>query len=123
VTLVTRFGGFGDESTPPGITEPRVAVEHLSAASRELELVLQDPSLRSRVLSPQRAAVIVELEDRIALVDRALAENADQEPGARTVVLWSERVELLDALVAARGGEPREIVVTPAVIRNQGSLL
>ena len=122
VTLVARFGVVGGDPDRPGINETRVAVEHLSTASRELELVLEDPSLQSRVLSPRRAAMIVELEDRIALVDIALAQNTDYEPDERAVVLWSDRVELLDALVIARGGESREIGATLAVNRNQGSL-
>ena len=122
VSLVARFGAVRSDPKPPGISETRLAVEHLSNASRELEFVLQDPSLQSRVLSPRRAAMIVELEDRIALVDIALAQNTDQEPDQRAVVLWSDRVELLDALVTARGGETRDISVIPAVNRNQGSL-
>lgn len=122
VALVARFGAVGSDPSRLGISETRVAVEHLSNASRELEFVLQDPSLQSRVLSPRRAAMIVELEDRIALVDIALAQNTDQEPDQRAVVLWSDRVELLDALVTARGGETRDIGVIHAVNRNQGSL-
>jgi hypothetical protein len=122
VTLVARFGALGDDPRRPGIADTRLAVEHLSSASRELELVLQDPSLQSQVLSPRRAAMIVELEDRIALVDIALAQRTDDEPGERAVVLWSDRVELLDALVTARGGETRGIGVTHAVNRNRGSL-
>lgn len=122
VTLVVRFGMVVDDPIPPGIGETRLAVEHLSSASRELELVLREPSLQSRVLSPGRAAMIVELEDRIALVDIALAQNADQEPDDRAVVLWSDRVQLLDALVTVRGGETRDIGVMRAVNRNQRSL-
>jgi hypothetical protein len=122
VTLVVRFGVVDDDPIPAGIAEKRLAVEHLSSASRELELVLQDLSLQSRVLSPGRAAMIVELEDRIALVDIALALNAGEEPDERVVVLWSDRVELLDALVTARGGATREMGVVHAINRNQGSL-
>ena len=120
--LVVQFGGVDDDPRRPRIGETRLAVEHLSSASRELELVLRDPSLQSRVLSPGRAAMIVELEDRIALVDFALAQHTDQEPDERAVVLWSNRVQLLDALVTARGGETRETGVIHAVNRNQGSL-
>jgi hypothetical protein len=122
-TLLTRFGHFGDPVERPQIDEARLAVKYLSAASRELELVLQDPSLHSRVLSPQRAAMIIEIEDRIAVVDMALAQHPDEEPGERAVVLWSDRVELLDALVAARSGELPEIGVIRAEKRDRGSLL
>lgn len=122
LTLVVRFGVVENDPIPQGIGEPRLAVEHLSQASRELELVLQNPSLQSRVLSPGRAAMIVELEDRIALVDIALAHHTGEEPDEGAVVLWSDRVELLDALLTARGGDTREIGVIHAVNRNQGSL-
>jgi hypothetical protein len=122
VTLVARFGGLGSDPESAGIGEARMAVEHLSTASRELELVLQDPSLQSRVLSPRRAAMIVEIEDRIAIVDIALAENTSAGPDERAVVLWSDRVELLDALVTARRGDTGDIGVMHAVNRNQGSL-
>jgi len=122
VTLIVRFGVVDDDSKPLRMSERLLAVEHLSNASRELELVLQDPSLQSRVLSPRRAAMIVELEDRIALVDIALAQNPDQKPDERAVALWSDRVQLLDALVTARGGDTGEIGVIHAVNRNQGSL-
>ena len=123
VALVLRFAGSSVNPKRTEITDTRLAVEYLSAASRELELVLQDPSLQSRVLSPERAAMIVELEDRIALVDMALARYADEEPGERAVVLWSDRVTLLDALVTVRGGELREIGVRSADGHNQGDLL
>lgn len=122
VTLVVRFRTVVDDPPAPSIGETRLAVEHLSSASRELELVLRDPSLQSRVLSPGRAAMIVELEDRIALVDIALAQSADQEPDERAVVLWSDRVQLLDALVTVRGAETRDFGVTHAVNRQQRSL-
>jgi hypothetical protein len=123
VPLLTQVGNSRDAVKPAGNRETRVVVEYLSAASRELEQVLRDPSLQSRVLSPQRAAMIVELEDRIALVDMALARQADQEPGERAVALWSDRVELLDALVTARSGEPPEVGVIPVEKKEQGSLL
>lgn len=120
VTMVARFGAVGGDPRQPGIDETRLAVEYLSDASRELERVLRDPSLQSPVLSPGRAAMIVELEDRIALVDIALAEHTDRDSFEREVVLWSDRVELLDALVTARGGDHGADGVTSAVNRIQG---
>lgn len=88
---------------PPGASA-RFAVDELAAASRGLEAVLRDPALQGQVLSPRRAAVIIDLEDRIAAVDLALADHSSGEPAATDVALWSHRVELLDALVAARDG-------------------
>ena len=95
--------------------DTRAAIEHLSGASRELEKILRETSLQTRVLSPRRAATIVELEDRIALVDLAISRQADLEPDQRAVALWSDRVELLDALVTVRGGNRRSTGATHAV--------
>jgi hypothetical protein len=100
--------------------DTRAAIEQLSGASRELEMVLRETSLQTRVLSPRRAATIVELEDRIALVDLALSRHAVLEPDQRAVALWSDRVELLDALVTVRGGDRRSSGVTHAVNQQMG---
>ena len=99
-----------------------LAVEHLTNASKELELVLHRPSLRTQVLSPTRAAIIVDIEDRIALVDLALAESTGDPPDETAVVLWSDRVELLDALVSVRGGPPRSDGIVYANQVSEGSI-
>jgi hypothetical protein len=119
--IIARLGsGVGTlESVSSG--ETKEAVEQLSNASRELELVLRDGTLQSPVLSPRQAAMIVELEDRIALIDLAIAQSHETEPDVRAVALWSDRVELLDALVTARGGAVRTDGVVRASNRNQGS--
>lgn len=110
----------GDNAMSSG--DVRATVEQLSSASRELETVLQDLSVRAPVLTPRRAAMIVELEDRIALVDLALGQSSDAT-GELEVALWSDRVELLDALVAVRGADSETDGVMFAVNRNQGSPL
>ena len=99
-----------------------LAVEHLTNASKELELVLHRPSLRTQVLSPTRAAIIVDIEDRIALVDLALAESTGDPPDETAVALWSDRVELLDALVSVRGGPPRSDGIVYANQVSEGSI-
>jgi hypothetical protein len=44
---------------------------------------------------------VVEIEDRIAVIDARLAQLRDRRaPSVDTVALWRERVTLLDALVA-----------------------
>ncbi|MEJ2580270.1 MAG: hypothetical protein P8127_01325 [Acidobacteriota bacterium] len=93
--------GFPERAESAGTRE---AIEQLSSASRELELLLRDSSLQSPVLSTQTAAMIVEIEDRIAVVDMILAQSSFEQD-ERTVALWSDRVELLDALIAARSGQ------------------
>lgn len=101
--------------------DARVVVDELAAASRGLEAVLRDPGLRRQVLSPRRAAVIVDLEDRIAAVDMALADQPIEWGVEQNVALWSHRVELLDALVTARTGDLGEKGVSYAVIQHEGS--
>jgi len=91
----TRAAGAGDAAVSD--------LEQLIGASHQLESVLQGSELEGRVLSSRDAAWIVDLEDRIALVDARLA---GPEPGLsreQAVALWLDRVELLDALVEAHG--------------------
>jgi hypothetical protein len=112
--FMTRPQPFEESRAESDTDDTLVAIEQLSGASRELEMVLRETSLQTRVLSPRRAAMIVELEERIALVDIALSQPAVLEPDQRAVALWSDRVELLDALVTVRGGDPRSNGVTHA---------
>lgn len=99
----------------------QIAIDELAAASRGLEAVLRDPALRRRVLSPRRAAVIVDLEDRIAALDMAMADQPMDWGVERNVALWSHRVELLDALVTARTVTLGEEGVGYAVFQYEGS--
>ena len=99
----------------------RFAIDELTDASRELEAVLRDPALQQQVLSPSRAAVIVDLEDRIAVLEMALADQPSDWGVEQNVALWSHRVELLDALVTARTGTLGEDGVGYAVFRYEGS--
>jgi len=89
-------------------------IDHLISASRQLELVLQSPALRSRVLTPGEAAEIVDLEDGIALIDARLAASDAGMPRDQQVVLWTDRVGLLDELLQARGGSPRPLDIQRA---------
>jgi hypothetical protein len=88
-------------SGPPAARSDDMA--DLMNASRELEMVLRSPSLRSPVLRPAEAARIVALEDQLALIDTQLVAAGDGLPRSRALALWSGRVELLDELVRARG--------------------
>jgi hypothetical protein len=101
--------------------EARFAIGELADASRELEAVLRDPALHQQVLSPRRAAVIVDLEDRIAVLDMALVDQPSDWGVEQNLALWSHRVELLDALVTARTGTLGEDGVGYAVFRYEGS--
>ena len=97
-------------------------VAELIAASGELERALKVPSLQSRVLTPREAARIVLIEDQIALVDLRLSRASSAVSRRQTVELWSDRIELLDALVQARGGATGLGVVRTANEDDERSL-
>ncbi len=101
--------------------DAEIAFDELTAASRGLEAVLRDPALRRQVLSPRRAAVIVDLEDRIATLDLVMVDQTTDWGVEQDIALWSRRVELLDALVTARTGALGEEGVGYAVFRYEGS--
>jgi hypothetical protein len=122
VAAAVLVGLPASTTSPVASTEDaRVAIGELADASRELEAVLRDPALQQQVLSPRRAAVIVDLEDRIAVLDMALADQPSDWGVEQNVALWSHRVELLDALVTARTGTLGEDGVGYAVFRYEGS--
>jgi len=100
---------FRDQSVnPPSARaiETDAVIDHLMTASRELEVVLQNPALRCRVLTPREAAQIVVLEDDIAVIDVRLADRGPELPPDQEMALWTDRVGLLDELLQARGGSP-----------------
>jgi hypothetical protein len=102
ILLDDRAGGPGTASTG----EAALEIGNLMSASRELEGVLQNPALKSRVLTPREAAHIVVLEDGIAVIDARLAEPWPDLPSDQAMALWSDRVGLLDELLQVRGGSP-----------------
>jgi hypothetical protein len=114
--VVLWFGvGLVDVFRPEAHSEiaDSADLDALITASGQLERALRVPSLRTRVLTPREAAQIVVLEDRIALIDLRLARSADEFPSGRAAELWSDRIELLDALVQARGE-----AISPGTTRN-----
>lgn len=75
----------------------------LVARSARLEQALARIPSRDSVVSAGTASTIAELEDRIAVVDEQLSYGAAGrlEPRQQQA-LWSERVDLMDALVRVR---------------------
>lgn len=85
--------------------EARLAREtrELVAASQQLEQQLRTSDTGGRVVSGRTAGTIVQLEDRIALVDAQLSRaGSDRVPSQDVLNLWQERVRLLDALVSVQ---------------------
>jgi hypothetical protein len=94
---------------PPAVAanaDDPVSTVELQAASQQLEALLHSPTVRYRVLTPRQAALIVTLEDHIALVDAELARNALEQPQVQPVQLWLERVELLHTMVEVHRIDP-----------------
>jgi len=72
----------------------------LEAQSQRLEDALHGYQ-RSSAVSGRTAGTVVELEDRIAVIDARLAQlGADPSPTPDVLDLWRQRVTLLDALVS-----------------------
>ena len=90
----------------------RPASEDVVVAAGALRLRPRDPETGRYhprgVLTAAEAVAIVELEDQLSLVDEAISSLGQRDPHStadarEAVFLWSHRVELLDALVEARG--------------------
>lgn len=80
--------------------------------SATLENELQRYDLEGRVLSGRAAALVAELEDRIAVIDGALARRGSTTPlgqDADLVKLWRQRVDLMRDLVSVRATRARYV--------------
>jgi hypothetical protein len=75
--------------------------KQLVAESQRLEQQLRSPDAAGRVMSGSTAGTILQIEDRIALIDSQLARaRTERYPSQDVVNLWQERVQLLDALLS-----------------------
>ncbi len=75
----------------------------LVAESQRLEKTLRSSGAEGRVVSGRIAGTIVNLEDRIAIIDARLAPKRNETLASQEALgLWQERVRLLDALVAVQ---------------------
>jgi len=103
--VTTPRNGAPQAAAVPGLED---AQQELITVSQELELLLDSPSVRYSVLTPEQTALIVNLEDRIAMVDEQLVSTSSQHT-LPEVALWLERVELLETLVAAHEQQPEQL--------------
>jgi hypothetical protein len=115
IVYVTTSGGAAQ---PAAITPVVVAGNVLSAQppaavpmsyvplaeeSARLEQMLAALPARRVLMTGATASTIAGLEDRIAFVDEQLSYGAaDRLPTPQRVALWSDRVELMNALVNVR---------------------
>jgi len=75
----------------------------LVAASQQLEQRLRTHGGPGRVVNGRTGDTIVQLEDRIAVVDAQLGRVGPERAHSQDVLeLWQERVRLLDALVSVQ---------------------
>ena len=95
VAMAIGLGGL----VSPAARKPDPLAELVSQAQRlEEELRTLRPEIR--VLSGRRAGVVAALEDRLELLDVHFEEaRVRRLPTDRVVVLWQERIDLMDALV------------------------
>src|SRR6266849_5508141 len=77
--------------------------------SATLEDSLQRYDIDGRVLSGHAAALVADLEDRIAILDGTLAQREPSAQDAELVKLWRERVGLMRDLVNARATRARYV--------------
>ena len=92
------FAPFG----PRQVDAAELARAKQQSATLEEELQRYGPT--GRVMSGRSAALVAELEDRIAVIDGELARvggSAAQERHDELVTLWHERVTLMQQLVDA----------------------
>jgi hypothetical protein len=86
------------------------ARQHLLAESQRLESLLASLPAEPRVTRAHTALTVADLEDRIQWVDYRL--NFANEAGLRgdqADLLWRERVDLLNSLVAVRYAQTRAV--------------
>lgn len=119
--LMTAAGHLWSPMPRPNAATGSIAdVRDLVDASHDLERVLRTPALQSPVLRPVQAARIVALEDQIAVIDAELGALGPRLGNDRAAVLWSDRVEILDKLVRARGGVVETQDIRPALHEANG---
>lgn len=98
LTLMIGIPGVTGSGPDPAIAQE---VDELRQESHQLEQVLYEVGRERRVVKGRVLAVIVDLEDRIAVIDAGIATV--QTGGHVTVELrdlWVERVVLVNQLVA-----------------------
>ena len=116
LVLVAVLLTFNDRDAPtpdPQTTEiapAESARQQLLAESRRLESLLAAMPAEPRVTRAHTAMTVADLEDRIQWVDYRL--NVANETGLRgdqADLLWRERVDLLNSLVAVRYAQTRAV--------------
>lgn len=116
--IVVVAGPSGDRATIVRMSSPLGPPEYaeIVAESARLERLLAEFPPEPRVVHLGTVSTIIGLEDQIALLDEQLSYGeAIGLQGAQRAVLWSERVDLLNALVLVRAAEAQDNVFETVV--------
>ncbi len=107
LVVVFLVPGTEPEPEPVLVLEPaEIDVTDLVVESRRLEEILRALGPEGRVMDVWQASTVADLEDEIGLIDLRLAGPvAGNVPPEEVARLWSRRVDLMNELVRARGGQ------------------
>jgi hypothetical protein len=109
---------FGDREPPAPAAEAETATtvpaaasrEHWLAESQRLESLLASLPAEPRVTRAQTELTVADLEDRLQWVDYRLNLASEAGLAGREAdLLWRERVDLLNSLVAVRYAQTRTV--------------
>lgn len=93
--------GLGVAGPGPSVAD-RVSLDSLMQRSERLDDALREVGARRRVMDGLTALTIVELEDRVGMIDSALELTRRGRGGPyETRDLWQQRVDLMEALVTS----------------------
>jgi hypothetical protein len=115
--IVVVAGPRDDRATIARVSSP-VGLEYaeIVAESARLERLLAEIPPEPQVVHLGTVSTIIGLEDQIALLDEQLFYgDAIGLQGAQRAALWSERVDLLNALVLVRAAEAQDNVFETVV--------
>jgi hypothetical protein len=93
-------------SSGPRISAAPISYGSLVEQSARLDRLLAELPAQRPLMTGATASTIAGLEDRIAFLDDQLTFSAaDKLPAPQRAALWSDRVELMNALVSVRYAE------------------
>jgi hypothetical protein len=104
--VVTTAPLAANETSAPPVTATPVSYVSLVEESGRLDQLLAELPAQRPLMTGATASTIAGLEDRIAFLDEQLAFSAAGKlPVPQRAALWSDRVEVMTALVSVRYAE------------------
>jgi len=98
---IALAAGIGQVLPVPAADEPQPPLVTLMEEDRSLQEMLRTLEQETRVMNGRVASAVAVIEDRLSDVDAQLAEVRSMRRPSETdlIVLWRQRVDLMDALV------------------------